>query len=145
MKQINDNLSDILPQKEPFKFIDSVKEIDYERKIITCSYTFKRENPIFEGHFPKSPIVPGVLLIESIAQSSIILMKSISRKNGDGLYLLSKVEEITFREVLLPEETATIMTKLDRMISGFHFFNSKVYNNQGKKILEGKFIVYFKK
>ena len=145
MKHINDNLRDILPQKEPFRFIDSVKEINYNNNSITCLYSFKGDNPIFKGHFPGEPIVPGVLLIESIAQSSIILMKSITGQSDEGLYLLSKVEKITFREVLLPNENATIMTRLDRTISGFHFFSSKVYNSKGKKIMEGKFIVYLKK
>ncbi|MGK7126382.1 hypothetical protein QN324_05315 [Streptococcus agalactiae] len=42
-----------------------------KNKSIICSYSFRKENPIFKGHFPNNPIVPGVLLIESIAQSSI--------------------------------------------------------------------------
>lgn len=144
MNRLNDNLADILPQKEPFKFIDSVEEIDYEKKLITCLYTFKAENPIFDGHFPNNPIVPGVLLIESMAQSSILLMKSITNASDNGTYLLSKIEDITFKKVLLPNEKAIIMTKLERNISGFYFFSSKVYNSQDKNILEGKFIVYLK-
>ncbi|RJP14501.1 3-hydroxyacyl-ACP dehydratase FabZ family protein [Streptococcus pseudopneumoniae] len=65
MKHINDNLRDILPQKEPFRFIDSVKKIDYNNSSITYLYSFKGDNPIFKGHFPGEPIVPGVLLYSS--------------------------------------------------------------------------------
>ncbi|AWQ29395.1 hypothetical protein CUZ15_04810 [Streptococcus agalactiae] len=123
--------------------MDSIEKLDLKNKSIICSYSFRKENPIFKGHFPNNPIVPGVLLIESIAQSSILLMLKLNNSNNiGGDCFLSKVEDLKFTEVLRPEEIFTVNTKYERSLSKFHFFSSKVYNNEDVKILEGKFIVY---
>ena len=139
----SEKILECLPQKEPFRFIDTVDNIDIDNSEIQCTYTFKSVNPIFDGHFPDNPIVPGVLLIESIAQSGILLMSilyenSIEEKSD---YLLSKVEDVKFKEMLFPEQKFLIKTRLMRSLSSFHFFTAKVYNVQRKEILEGKIIV----
>ncbi|EPT95912.1 TPA: MFS transporter [Streptococcus agalactiae] len=141
-RKINE-VETLLPQKFPFQFIDSIEKLDLKNKSIICSYSFRKENPIFKGHFPNNPIVPGVLLIESIAQSSILLMLKLNNSNNiGGDCFLSKVEDLKFTEILRPEEIFTVNTKYERSLSKFHFFSSKVYNNEDVKILEGKFIVY---
>ena len=103
-------------------------------------------NPIFLGHFPQEPIVPGVLLIEAMAQSAILLMLCVGNEIslGGDKYLLSKVEEVRFNKPLFPDQEAIIVSKIERSILPFYFFSSIVYNGFDEKILEGKFIVFKK-
>ena len=117
MELSNEKVKELLPQKEPFRFIDYVSDVDKNNKTIQCNYTFKSDNPIFLGHFPQEPIVPGVLLIEAMAQSAILLMLCIGneiRLDGDK-YLLSKVEEVRFNKPLFPDQEAIIVSKIERV------------------------------
>jgi 3-hydroxyacyl-[acyl-carrier-protein] dehydratase len=67
-----EKIKSILPHREPFLFIDEVIEIDGAQKVVAVKYINKNES-FFQGHFPDRPIMPGVLIIEAMAQASIIL------------------------------------------------------------------------
>ncbi len=67
-----EKIKSILPQREPFLFIDEVIEIDGTEKIVAVK-NIKDSESFFEGHFPGKPVMPGVLIIEAMAQASIIL------------------------------------------------------------------------
>ena len=65
-------IESILPHREPFLFIDEVVEIDGTNKVVAVK-NIKDNESYFDGHFPGKPIMPGVLIIEAMAQTSIIL------------------------------------------------------------------------
>jgi len=67
-----EKIKSILPHREPFLFIDEVIEIDGTQKVVAVKYINKNES-FFQGHFPDRPVMPGVLIIEAMAQASIIL------------------------------------------------------------------------
>lgn len=69
----------LVPQQEPFRFIDEIRELDDEH--IVASYRFDEKADFYRGHFPGNPITPGVILVESLAQVSIVAL---------GLYLYAK-------------------------------------------------------
>ncbi len=75
-----------IPQREPFRFVDEIVEVDDEH--VMATYRWRPESDFYRGHFPGDPVTPGVLLIESLAQSSVVAL---------GAYLLAKE---------LPEEEA---------------------------------------
>lgn len=75
-----------LPQKEPFRFLDEIIELDDEH--ICGKYTFKENEYFYQGHFPNNPVTPGVILIEAMAQTGVVAL---------GIYLLSK--EIPEKEI----------------------------------------------
>jgi 3-hydroxyacyl-[acyl-carrier-protein] dehydratase len=75
-----------IPQQEPFRFVDEILEIDAEH--VVAAYTWKPESDFYRGHFPGDPVTPGVLLVESLAQASVVSL---------GIYLLNQE---------LPEEEA---------------------------------------
>lgn len=89
-----DKIKEILPQRYPFLFIDSLIDIDQHNKKITCLKNVSINDYFFEGHFPGNPIMPGVLIIESMAQASIllyaVLKPEIAARHPD--YYLGKVE-----------------------------------------------------
>ncbi len=67
---------DRIPQQEPFRFIDEIRELDSEH--IVASYRFDEGADFYRGHFPGNPITPGVILVESMAQAGVVAL---------GLYL----------------------------------------------------------
>jgi 3-hydroxyacyl-[acyl-carrier-protein] dehydratase len=67
-----EKIETILPHRQPFLFIDEVIEIEGTKKVVAVK-NIKVNESFFEGHFPDNPIMPGVLIIEAMAQASIIL------------------------------------------------------------------------
>jgi len=60
----------LVPQQEPFRFIDEILELDEEH--IKASYTFRPDADFYRGHFPGNPITPGVILTEAMAQAGVV-------------------------------------------------------------------------
>ena len=71
-----EEIRNLLPQKYPFLFIDRVVEFEEGKKIV-CVKNVSGNEPVFVGHFPDFAIMPGVLIIEAMAQASIILPRII--------------------------------------------------------------------
>lgn len=87
------NIQKSLPQDYPFIFIDKVLELEAGKRIL-CQKNLTVNEPVFKGHFPDMPIFPGVLIIEAMAQSSIILFQQSNQTEvaGDKVFLLVKTE-----------------------------------------------------
>ncbi len=105
-----EKIESILPHREPFLFIDEVVEIDSTQKVVAVKKT-RRDEYFFQGHFPGKPIMPGVLIIEAMAQASIILYSiskpEIVKTHPD--YYLGKVKA-EFLAPVLPGDKLIIET-----------------------------------
>ncbi len=62
-----EEIKKVLPQRDPFLFVDEIIELNDDS--VRAGYTFKADNDVFKGHFPSEPVVPGVLLVECMAQT----------------------------------------------------------------------------
>ena len=69
----------MLPQKEPFLFVDEVVEVSSDH--IVARFTFREDHDFYRGHFPDRPVTPGVILLESLAQVGVVAL---------GLYLIAR-------------------------------------------------------
>lgn len=105
-----EKIKSILPHREPFLFIDEVIEIDGTEKVVAVK-NIKDNESFFEGHFPGKPIMPGVLIIEAMAQTAIILYyickPEIAKTHPN--YYLGKVK-VEFLLPVLPGDTLIVET-----------------------------------
>jgi 3-hydroxyacyl-[acyl-carrier-protein] dehydratase len=105
-------LLELLPQQEPFRFVDEIVEVDEEH--IVARYTFRPDAHFYRGHFPGNPITPGVLLIESMAQTGVVALGIYLVASEKGVEEVSKVltvfTDVTaeFSGVVRPGDTVTI-------------------------------------
>jgi 3-hydroxyacyl-[acyl-carrier-protein] dehydratase len=99
-------IENLLPHREPFLFVDEIVEAD-ENKIV-AKRIFTEKEFFFKGHFPQYPVVPGVILVETMAQSGGAgLRKFLAGKNGGGdnsesLFFLASVNNVKFRRQVRP-------------------------------------------
>lgn len=99
---------DVLPHRPPFLFIDEV--VDSTEKTVSAVRTFRPDEPFFEGHFPGNPIVPGVLLIEAMAQALAYLLRY--EDNVHGVYLTG-VDRARFRKPVLPGQKVELRVRVE--------------------------------
>ncbi len=99
------DIKSLIPHRDPFLFVDDFIEVSKESIIGT--HTFKETDVFFKGHFPEYPVVPGVLLVEMMAQCGGAGLKEAGIVKG-GLFFLATIEKAKFRRQVRPGETAII-------------------------------------
>ena len=114
-----EEIRSLLPQKYPFLFIDRVVEFDEGKKIV-CVKNVSGNEPVFVGHFPDFAIMPGVLIIEAMAQASIILFKkSLPAQQNDKntVFLLASVNNARFTKPVFPGDQLFIEIIVEKIVS----------------------------
>jgi len=93
------DIKELLPHREPFLYVDKLVEVSDERIVGTRIYT--EDDYFFKGHFPGYPVVPGVILVESMAQCG---GAGVSQSGilGDKLFFLATVDKVKFRRQVVP-------------------------------------------
>jgi len=97
----------ILPHRYPFLLIDRVLEIERKKRIVAIKNVSINE-PHFAGHFPDYPIMPGVLMIEAIAQAGGALLLTELPDRGDKLMVFTGIESAKFRRPVVPGDQLRI-------------------------------------
>src|SRR5580658_9575645 len=105
-------IRDILPHRYPMLLVDAIVELEEERIVGIKNVTVNE--PFFVGHFPEFPVMPGVLVVEAMAQvAGVLVLKSVpDRKNK--LVLLASIEQAKFRRPVLPGDQLRIEMKVTR-------------------------------
>src|SRR6476660_1155243 len=111
-------------QLEYFQLIDRILDLNMDEKKITVEAQVPQHNTIFEGHFPGYPIMPGVLLIESMAQTSGWLLVALMK--FERMPFLAAVKEAKMRGFVTPGELLTVEASLVHEGSGYAITEARV-------------------
>jgi len=122
MKQ--ENIEKWLPHRYPFLLVDRVLELKPGDSILALKNVTYNE-PFFTGHFPGKKIMPGVLIVEALAQAGGILLYH-SHPDPDSVFVvLSKIEEARFRRTVVPGDQLKLSVKMLKQKASFCTFEAK--------------------
>ncbi len=128
---VNDknNIQELIPHRAPFLWVESILE-QGDGYIIT-SQTFQEDLELFKGHYPNNPIVPGVLLCESVFQSGALLISSILNQEASPnmIPVLSRITKGRFKRQVFPGNTITIRVELLEKMASAWFLKGVVRVN----------------
>jgi beta-hydroxyacyl-ACP dehydratase FabZ len=124
----NTDIRNYLPHRYPFLLVDRILELEEDRivgiKNVTCN------EPFFVGHFPEFPVMPGVLIVEAMAQVAGVLVSKSGPENAGKLMFLASIEEAKFRKPVLPGDQLRIEMRLIKK-------KASVVKMQGTASVEG--------
>ena len=99
-----EQIKDMIPHRDPFLLIDEIRDLVTDASAVGIK-TLTPEEPFFAGHFPGHPIMPGVLIIEAMAQTSAVLViATVGKQAGSVVYFMS-VDQARFRKPTFPGDT----------------------------------------
>jgi beta-hydroxyacyl-ACP dehydratase FabZ len=122
-------IREILPHRYPFLLVDRIVELEPERIVGIKNITFNE--PMFTGHFPEFPVMPGVLIVEAMAQTAgVLVLKSMPDRHRK-LVLLVAIENARFRRPVVPGDTLRMeMSVLKRKASVAKFAGRATVDGQ---------------
>jgi 3-hydroxyacyl-[acyl-carrier-protein] dehydratase len=106
----NIEVQNILPHRYPFLLVDKVVEIEPGKKTVAVKNVTANE-PFFQGHFPGNPIMPGVLIVEALAQTAGIAV-AIQEESRDKLGVFAGIESMKFKKQVVPGDTLTLEAEI---------------------------------
>src|SRR5438132_3323079 len=113
-----------LPQRYPVAMVDRVKECEPGKRIVALKNVSANE-PQFQGHFPGRPIMPGVLILEAMAQAAGLLVFTADdpSKRADHVYLYVGIDNARFKKPVVPGDQLELEVTLERMLRGIGKFS----------------------
>ena len=127
-----DEIKRLIPHRYPFLLIDKVINI-VKNESATGIKNVTVNEPYFEGHFPSSPVLPGVLQIESMAQTAAVLVaKSLDISDSSALVLLTTIDNAKFRRPVTPGDVMSLSITVQRMRNKLWKFEGEVFVNSQK-------------
>ena len=120
---------ELLPHRDPFLFVDKLVSADENGALGEYTFTAER-NDFFKGHFPDFPVVPGVVLVEAMAQVSgaaIVARNILGGKDKEATFLLASVDEVRFRRPVRPGDRFVTVVGNIKVGSRLGVFDLKGY------------------
>ncbi|WP_198004122.1 3-hydroxyacyl-ACP dehydratase FabZ [Anaerofustis stercorihominis] len=118
----SNDIQKIIPHRYPFLLVDTIEEITDDTVIIGKKCVSANEMQ-FMGHFPEKHVMPGVLMIEALAQTGAVLLLS-KEENKGKIAVLAGVNKIRFKRQVIPGDTLTLKVELTKMKAGIGFANA---------------------
>ena len=103
MKLGSNEINNLIPHRSPFLFIDECEILEKGKKGI-ASRVFKDDEYFFQGHFPGNPIVPGVIIVEALAQTAGVIVSASLTEYNEKSVLFTSINKVKFRKPVLPNE-----------------------------------------
>lgn len=117
---------EFLPHRYPFLLVDRVLDLE-EGKEITAVKNVTINEPFFPGHFTYHPVMPGVLVVEALAQAAAILsFKTMkSKPSDDSVYYFAGIDNVRFKKPVSPGDQLILKVKIDRIMRGIWKYNAQ--------------------
>jgi 3-hydroxyacyl-[acyl-carrier-protein] dehydratase len=125
-------IMDLLPHRFPFLLIDRVLEYEPAKRLVAIKNVTMNE-PFFQGHFPGYPLMPGVLVVEAMAQAGALIMLSEIGDRGKKLTVFTGIDKAKFRRPITPGDQI-------RFEVNVLAFRSRAGRVQGKAFVDGKLV-----
>jgi UDP-3-O-[3-hydroxymyristoyl] N-acetylglucosamine deacetylase / 3-hydroxyacyl-[acyl-carrier-protein] dehydratase len=123
---------EILPHRYPFLLVDRILEVEADRRIVGLKNVTINE-PFFQGHFPGHPIMPGVLIVEAMAQAGgMLLLDKIEHPQSQVVYFMS-LDNVKFRKPVVPGDQLRLEVELLQN-------RGRTVRMQGKALVEGRLV-----
>jgi UDP-3-O-[3-hydroxymyristoyl] N-acetylglucosamine deacetylase/3-hydroxyacyl-[acyl-carrier-protein] dehydratase len=130
-------IMEILPHRDPFLFVDKILKLEKGKYALGVKY-LTSDDYFFKGHFPGRPIMPGVLIIEAMAQVGGVMMLSLPENRGKLAYFLA-CNDVKFRKTVLPGDELILEVKTLRLKSKTGVVKATAYV-QGKVVAEAELV-----
>lgn len=129
----------LIPHRPPFVFLDRITDIKKSEYIIG-EKEIKADEDYFKGHFPGNPVMPGVFIIESMAQAAAVLSywSEPEESKGKGVYLLG-LDKVKFRQIVRPGDIITVNVKVIKKRPPIWRF-AGVAEVEGKKVAQAEIL-----
>ena len=116
-----------LPHRYPFLLVDRVLEIDKSQQRIRALKNVTMNEPFFAGHFPKRPVMPGVLMLEALAQAAALLSFEIMGidLDDDTVYYFAGIDGARFKRPVEPGDQLILDVTIERMKAGIFKFKGR--------------------
>ena len=137
MKLKIDDIKKLIPHRNPFLFIDECTIIDKGR-IGESIRTFYDNEYFFEGHFPNNPIVPGVVIVEAMAQTAGVVVAENMLNNKDSSVLFMSINKARFRKPVYPNYKIKFYVEMLNNVKNVYKFMGKAFHND-KLVSESEF------
>ncbi len=141
-----EQIKQFIPHREPFLFLDGVTEFEKGSKIVALR-TFEADEAMFLGHFPGNPVVPGVIIAESLAQAGGVLIGAsfadeIKELGFSNAYLMG-LDNCRFRKPVGPGEELTLSVNLTRKRTRVMVFEGFATLSGGEKVADASITASF--
>jgi 3-hydroxyacyl-[acyl-carrier-protein] dehydratase len=116
----------LLPHRYPMLLVDRV--LDWEPgQFLRGLKNVTIDEPFFQGHFPAYPVMPGVLVIEAMAQVAglLTMLSDVARRDGSQLVLFAGIDEARFKRQVMPGDTLVLEANLERAVRGIGRFRTR--------------------
>jgi 3-hydroxyacyl-[acyl-carrier-protein] dehydratase len=130
-----DDVKKYIPHRPPFLFVDEIIESTDES--LTATRRVRPDEAFFAGHYPGNPIMPGVLIAESVFQAAAIhLVRTLDRSvvPENAVPVLVRISDARFRQLIRPGDVLTIQVRLKERMSKF-FFMHGVVTSKGRRVM----------
>jgi len=113
-----------IPHRPPFLLLDEIVSWDENR--IHCRKTFPAGEPFYQGHYPKFPVTPGVLLVEAGMQAGAVLLSKHVTPDANAVPVAARINDVRFKRMVRPGEVIDIEVELVERMADAWFLKAKV-------------------
>lgn len=118
------HIMDRLPHRYPFLLVDRVLECEPGERLLALKNVSMNE-PFFQGHFPGKPVMPGVLIVEALAQTTCLLALETESSDSNAIYLLAGVDKARFKRPVMPGDQLQLEARLLKRRRGIWVFDAQ--------------------